>query len=1194
MRPTVGDSGKGRCKLILAGVRSRTERNSTMKRQRSALTYFGWLNATQFLGAMNDNLFRFLVLFFLVDHLGLDSARTVTLATVLFVMPFLIFSQAAGVLADACSKRNIIVLSKVAEVAIMTLGLGGLLLGSPGFLLALVFAMSTQSAFFGPVKYGILPELVSRDSLSRANGRLVSMTYLAIILGTFLPSFLLLILIRGGALSTAPVAPSVGHYAGVGGFCLLLSVVGLAVSLRIARTAPAGGTLRFTPYFATAILRTLMRIGKERYLLLAVLGSAYFLFLGGIVQQNVLIYGREMLGWTAQRSGFLFPMAAVGIALGALAAGALSGRNIEFGIVPVGAFILTACSLALGLLPPTGGRALGLMLLTGIGSGLFIVPLGAYIQDRSPAAQRGEVLAASNFLSFLGVAVSAGLLYVLVSLMGFDARQCFLVAGAITGGLALLTLILLPDFTVRFCIVLVTRLFYRVRPAGLEHLPLEGGALLVSNHVTSVDALLIASVTQRRIRFLVDRTIYRNKGLNPLFRLMGAIPVSSSDPPHQTVAALRQARDCLDAGFIVCVFAEGALTRNGNFHAFRTGFERIVSGSAHPVLPVHIGNAWGSIFSCYPGRLLSALPRLVPRPVTLRIGAAMGAESTPFEVRQAVAVLGSESFVMLKRSGDTLGSCFVRSARRHGFRHAMGDTTGKSMSFGKLLIGSVALADALRPHIGSARMAGVLMPASVGGALANLAVVLLGRVPVNLNFTASAENIDQAIQQCEIGTVISSRAFLEKLGDRFRPPRNILYLEDVAKGITSRNRLAALVKALCVPSRVLAGGMQVCTDDLATVIFSSGSTGEPKGVMLSHFNILSNIEQLRQVFHFTPQDGFASVLPFFHSFGLTVTLWAPLICGFSTHYHPNPLEGARIGKMVREHGLSIMVATPTFLQAWLKRAHPDDFATLRALVTGAEKLSLRLADAFEQTFGICPVEGYGATELSPVVSLNLADVEVGGVKQTGTKKGSVGHLIPGVAARLTDIESEARPVPPNVPGLLQIKGPNVMRGYLDMPEKTADVLHDGWYMTGDIARMDEDGFLFLEDRLSRFSKIGGEMVPHLAVEDTLQNELAAETRCVAVVAVPDAQKGEKLVVCCTPEAGDVRELHRIMMKSDLPNLWKPKKDNYMVVEEIPTLGSGKIDMYRLKQMARAYYERAPRPPQPPRGSMYKSPFQGSI
>lgn len=1122
---------------------------------------FKWLNITQFLGALNDNVFKLMIVLFLVKSLSLNLNSTQATASFIFVIPFLLFSHAAGVLADRFSKRNIVVGAKWAELLVMLAGFAAIMAGNQYILYTLLFVMCTQSAFFGPSKYGIIPELVGDHRLSQANSLLVSFSYLAIILGTFIPAVFLDRLFRD-------------NYLVLAGFCIGVAALGLLASHKITPTPAAGRKRSFSPLFVVKVFKTIASLKTDRYLQLAVIGDAYFLFLAAFIQQTLLYYGVNALGLSPEKSAYLFPMSALGIGAGALVAGRLSGRNIEIGVVPMGALGLTVCCLVLGIIPPSIITTLVLVFLLGVSSGLYIVPLNAFIQHSAPADRRGEILASCNFLAFLGAAISAGVFILLARTLEFTPGACLIMAGILTAILATTVFVLLPDFLIRLWVVSITRLFYRIKAYGLENIPIKGGALLISNHVTWVDALLIAATQQRRIIFMMERRIYNTWWIKPLFKMMKVIPVSHNDSPRRILGSLKAARQAIEDGYLVCIFAEGALTRNGCMHEFRGGYERIVKGTGLPIIPIHIGGAWGSIFSHYNGKLLSTMPRSIPYPVSVSFGPHLAENATPAEVRLAVSELAVEAINRKKNRKRTLAALTLKTARRNWFKQSMADTSGKNLTFGKALTAAIALGDALRRKTAADEdMLGIVMPASVAGALANMAITISGRIPINLNFTASQQAIDSAVNQCNIKTVITSRKFLEKIPS-FSTSAKIILLEDIVPEISSMQKAKALCKALLFSPRALAGGKSIGTDDLATIIFSSGSTAEPKGVMLSNHNIISNLESIQTVFKFEKNDRFCAVLPFFHSFGLTATLWTPLICGFPAYYHPNPLEGTVIGDMVRENRLTAMVATPTFLLAYIRRAGADDFKTLRAMITGAEKLKPRVAESFEKKFGVRPMEGYGATELSPVATLSQANVEIAGVKQAGYKAGSVGQAIPGCAARIVDPASFEL-LPPNTDGLLQIKGPNVMMGYLKRDDLTKEALHDGWYNTGDIAHIDKSGFIFLIDRITRYSKIAGEMVPHMAVEDILQEAAPTEQRCIAVTAAPDKRKGEQLVVLYTPEAGDIENLHEAVKKADIPNLWKPKKDNYVAVDEIPTLGSGKVDLKGLKEIAREFIEVRP-------------------
>ncbi|MCM2358259.1 MAG: acyl-[ACP]--phospholipid O-acyltransferase [Geobacteraceae bacterium] len=1115
---------------------------------------FTRLNLAQALGALNDNLIKLVIVFFLVGRQGPAAAGAIAaVGSALFVLPFLLFSALAGSLADRLPKQRVIVAVKALEIAIACLAAVGLLLGAAPLLYLTVFLLGSHSALLAPAKYGIVPELVGREELSRANSRLEMFSFMAIIGGTALAPFL--VRASGGRHGVAALAG------------IAVAAAGLMLARTIPRGAPAapGRPLAVSP---ATYLRTLRELRKDGYLLLAVLGGAYFLFVGAFCQLNLLPYGMARLGLAETESGYLFLAAAFGIGLGSLLAGHLSGRTVEFGVVPIGAAGLTLGAFLLHAAPASLIAVLPLVFLFGVSAGLFIVPLQAFIQLRAPADRRGEILAASSFLSWVGVLLASGLLFLLAGPLGVSPGGCFTVLGCITLLLTVITLRVLPDFLLRFLALAAMRLCYRLTITGSRHVPAEGGALLVANHVSWLDALLLIATQQRRIRFVMERSIYEFPLLRPLCRLMRVIPVSARDGKKGLAEFIATARTALDEGYLVCIFAEGAITRNGMLNEFKGGFQRIVKGTVHPIIPVYIGGAWGSILSYAHGKLLSRFPSLTPYRVTVIFGAPLAAGSTPFEVRRAVMELSCAWFEARKERRRPLGELFAETARENWRRPAIADTGGRSLSYGQALTGAVALAEKLAHRSKGEEMVGVCLPPTVGGALVNLALTLNGAVPVNLNYTASADGIRSAVSQCSIRTVISSRAFQEKLGTLPDLPGTV-YLEDLLADLSTNDKRRAFLKARFQPLRSLARPAGFCADRLATVIFSSGSTGEPKGVMLSHHNILSNLEALRMVFRVSRRDNICSALPFFHSLGFTGTLWLPLLSGFAAVYHVNPLDGETIARTVREHRSTLLIATPTFLMAYLRRAKREDFASLRLVITGAEKLKAKLADAFQEKFAIRPLEGYGATELSPVISLSLPDVEIDGVRQIGSRDGSVGLPVPGVVVKIVDPESGA-PLPEGEAGLILVKGPNVMLGYLGRPDKSAEVIRDGWYVSGDIGRLDESGFLHITDRMSRFSKIGGEMVPHGAIEDEI-HALLGRQQVVAVTALPDEKRGEKLVVIHTQEAGDAETLHRLLAESPLPNLWKPGRDCYLGVDSLPILGSGKLDLKGLKEIALASF-----------------------
>lgn len=720
---------------------------------------------------------------------------------------------------------------------------------------------------------------------------------------------------------------------------------------------------------------------------------------------------------------------------------------------------------------------------------------------------------------------------------------------------------------------LVARILYRLRIVGQENLLNSGGLLLVSNHVSYADWLVIMGATPRRVRFVVAANFFRKPFVGWVLRRVGAIPMDRNPGAHSLKHTFSTVEDALRAGEVVCVFPEGYPTRNGVMLPFRRGFEKILRDLPVPVIPVYLDQLWGSIFSYQGGRLFWKWPMRGKYPVTVAFGKQLPSDVTAPQVRQTLQVLSADLAKQRTATILPVHRQFVRSAARHPFRACLIDTSGAQpipISRGKVMAGGWCLSRWLRPILGSHEMVGVWLPQSTAAVLANLALTLLHKTAVNLNYTAGTESLHSAARQCKIRHVLTSKRFTSRVPLELGPDVVLVYLEDAREQISSARKLSAFLWTVLLPGRLLdriLGLGRHCAADLATVVFSSGSTGEPKGVMLTHQNIAANVEAFIGFVDFTKRDHVLGILPFFHSFGYTVTLWGALMAGAQTVYHPDPRAAKEVGELCRKYGCTLMAGTATFLRLYMRRCQPDDFKTMRLLVCGAEKLPPALIEEFHSKFGVMPLEGYGCTELSPVVSVNIPDVTVNNLKQIGTKVGSIGHTLPGVAGKIIDAES-GQPLGFGHEGLLLITGPNVMRGYLGREDLTSKKIHDGWYDTGDVGRIDEDGFITLTGRLARIAKIAGEMVPLELLEEHIHSILGTGDRVMAIVALPDKKRGERLFVLHLPNPGlDLDATFKKLSERGVPNLWIPDVRDCFEVPEFPVLGSGKLDLRKLRALA---------------------------
>ncbi len=925
------------------------------------------------------------------------------------------------------------------------------------------------------------------------------------------------------------------------------------------------------------------------------LGIAFFWSLGSLCNLNIDQFGYEGELNQAQIVPLLVALV-VGVGLGSVLAGVWSGGRVEMGILPLGAFGVALFPMLLftveGYLFVDDQYTSMLfwactwLFLLGVSAGLFDVPLAAYMQHRSRPESRGAILAASNFLTFSGMLLVAWLYNFLrqPDTGGqplFTARQIFLLAGVCTVPVFIYIVWLIPQASVRFVVWLASHTVYRVRVCGRENLPETGGALLVANHVSWLDGVLLLISSSRLLRLIVWAPYVETGLLKWVARMMKVIPITAG--PKSIRQALETARQAVQNGQLVCVFPEGRITRSGLLQQFKPGLMRIVGGTSVPVIPVYLDGMWGSIFSYKGDRLSWHRPHRWPYPISIHFGRPLADPEDVGEVRRAVEELGTQAAQQRSWREMNLALAFLKQSRQAGGRAKVADSSGAELSGRQLLLKTLVLRRLLLREVLAAdpaaeKYVGLLLPPSVAAVVANAATTLCRRVPVNLNYTVSSDVMNNCIRQCGIRHVLTSRQVMAKLD--LEIDAELVYLEDFKQRVSVADKLAGAGGAYLMPLPLLARQLnvqRVDPDEVFTVIFTSGSTGEPKGVMLTVRNVATNVAAIDSLIHLRRDDVLVGVLPFFHSFGFTVTLWTVLTLVPKGIYHFNPLDARQVGKLCGKHRGTLLLATPTFLRGYLRRCQPAQFAHIDTVVTGAERLPPDLADAFEEKFGVRPVEGYGATELSPLVSLNIPPSRAVGDPAEGIRPGSVGRPIPNVMAKIVDPETGQQIHQPR-PGMLWIKGPNVMQGYLNKPEKTAEVVRDGWYVTGDIAVLDQDGFITITGRQSRFSKIGGEMVPHVRVEEELARLLAGEGPAeededlpplkAAVTAVPDVKKGERLVVLHTPIDQSPDQLCQRLQAAGLPPLWIPNPESFFQVPQLPILGSGKLDLKAVEQLAR--------------------------
>lgn len=732
-----------------------------------------------------------------------------------------------------------------------------------------------------------------------------------------------------------------------------------------------------------------------------------------------------------------------------------------------------------------------------------------------------------------------------------------------------------PSWYLRLLLHLLRGTVFCFRVENRAAMPRRGPVLLVANHIAFFDALMILAATPRRIRYMVHEDFFRYRFLRYFFWYMGILRVPSSRHPRSMRNFLETVHEHLRRGEAVCVFPEGGISDNGLLQEFRGGIREMLPPELDvPVIPVRLGMLWGRVVALHRGRWRFIPPRRLPIMVTVTFGKPISPEWSAFRIRQTISELGAESEAKPFPGELPLHSEFARRAKRRPWTHTYKDFDGNDPGDFAMLVRSLVLSRKIReldPNREPGGYVGVLLPNSTVLVASIFGVLFADRSPTVLNYTAGSAVLQSSLQRAGCRLVLTSRRFLDKLKLEALP--EMVFLEDLARTVTPAEKRRVTLDTLFLPWRLLlrkyAPLSRYDLNRPAVLLFSSGSTGIPKGVVLSHRNINCNIFSFWRGIDWTPDDRVIGCLPLFHAYGFTVCFGFPAVSGTKSVMLANILDAAQVIRLVEAEKITLMITTPTFLQAYVRKAEKHHLKSLRLVITGAEKLRSDIAESFRELTGLAIVEGYGCTELSPIVSVNLSR-SLFNLGRAAGKADSVGAPMPGIHVRIVDPESGVE-LPPNVPGMLLVKGGLVMQGYLNDPENTAQVITpDGFYRTGDIASMGDDGYITITGRVSRFSKIGGEMVPHELVERSIAEFLQCDGRGVAVTGRPDPKRGEKLVVFHTIAELDANGVIQALRERNLPNLWIPKAEDFIYLDKLPLLGSGKLDLQSLKNLAEAH------------------------
>ena len=1016
------------------------------------------------------------------------TAQVVLTALVngLILLPFILLFSPAGHVADSYPKVRILRTSAWAAV-VVSLGITvAYYQGWFWLAFAMTLLLAIQSAFYSPAKYGLVKGLFGKARLAEANGLIQAVTIGAILAGTVAFTALFETWVSSNEQTPAQLLRQI---APLGWLLVLNSTLQVLTLSRLPldNAAPSNTPLTWQRYLTGSALKDNLRIiAHQPVIRLSIIGLATFWSVGQVLLAAFPAYAKEALSIdnTLVLQGIL-AASGIGIALGSLLASKLSHNRIETGLIPVGAIGVAVGLGCLPLLTTPTSQALNFVFI-GMMGGLFIVPLNALIQFHAADKALGTVLAANNWIqniAMLGFLV----LTALFALAGVDSHYLLLLIATVAmlgGGY---TIIKLPQSLVRFLLSFLLTRRYRVDVHGLQNLPAQGGVLLLGNHISWVDWAMVQIASPRPVRFVMLKSVYQRWYLRWFLKALGCIPIERGDGAEKALADVAAQ---LNAGEVVCLFPEGAISRTGQLGEFRRGYQRACA-MANPdvsIVPFYLRGLWGSQFSRSSSKLKTLRNAPLHRSVIVAFGKPIPKDTPADVLKRRIFEQATRSWQKAMGDLPTLPNAWIQSVKRRPSDPALADTVGKPLNASQALTASLLMAKRFR-KLNPGKNVGLLLPTTSAGVIANMATLLAGKTVVNLNYTADQKVLASTLSQAEITTVFTSQRFVKKLeqsglnvGQLFSN-QQLVFLEELQAHIGRGERLSTWLAVRILPTWLI----QRClchshdADATAAILFSSGSVGEPKGVMLSHRNLMANIKQTSDVLNTQSDDVVMGSLPLFHVFGFTVTQLLPLIEGLPLVCHANPTDAPSIAGAVAKHKATILFSMPSFLSVFINQqtVPAKMLKSLRVVVAGGEKLNQDVRVRFEQKFQTPIYEGYGATEVAPVASVNLPDAL--GVHyqqvQRGSKPGTVGMPLPGTSFKIVDPESYQE-LPTGEAGMVLISGPQIMQGYLNDPQLTAQAIHemDGqrWFITGDKGAIDEDGFLTLMGRYIQRSNAGND------------------------------------------------------------------------------------------------------------------------